>query len=206
MYKGTLDEHMVKHTNIAAFACNICGKTYKHRKGLSNHKKIHEPAKHVCEKCGRKFFRKEYLLEHIKTHRDKEQCSSCKAVVFLDKHVCKKDRKPQFPCDVCGKLFRRRRYLQEHIRCLHMRAESYNCTKCDKTFSFRSGLYNHYKKYCGLQNWNNHDMKTSPLGITTHEAANTTLIDEFANTADPNEATSHNEPSHLDLQCLPSSL
>ena len=28
---------------------------------------------------------------------------------------------------------------------------------------------------------------------------------EFANTVDPDE-TAHNEPSHLDLQCLPSSL
>ena len=31
----------------------------------------------------------------------------------------------------------------------------------------------------------------------------TQKIAEFANTADPDE-TAHNEPSHLDLQCLPS--
>ena len=38
----------------------------------------------------------------------------------------------------------------------------------------------------------------------THKAANTT-ISEFANTVDPDERA-HNEPPHLDLQCLPSSL
>ena len=38
----------------------------------------------------------------------------------------------------------------------------------------------------------------------TLKAPNTTIA-EFANTADPDE-TAHNEPSHLDLQCLPSSL
>ena len=38
----------------------------------------------------------------------------------------------------------------------------------------------------------------------THKAPNTTIA-EFANTIDPDEAT-HNAPSHLDLQCLPSSL
>ena len=38
----------------------------------------------------------------------------------------------------------------------------------------------------------------------THEAPNTTTV-EFVNTVDPDE-TSHYEPSHLDLQCLPSSL
>ena len=32
-----------------------------------------------------------------------------------------------------------------------------------------------------------------------------TKISEFANTADPDEMA-HNELSHLDLQCLPSSL
>ena len=35
------------------------------------------------------------------------------------------------------------------------------------------------------------------------KAPNTTKA-EFANTVDPDE-TAHNEPSHLDLQCLPSS-
>ena len=38
----------------------------------------------------------------------------------------------------------------------------------------------------------------------TLKAQNTTIA-EFANTADPDEMA-HNEPSHLDLQCLPSSL
>ena len=38
----------------------------------------------------------------------------------------------------------------------------------------------------------------------TLKAPNTTIA-EFANTVDPDE-TAHNEPSHLDLQCLPSSL
>ena len=36
----------------------------------------------------------------------------------------------------------------------------------------------------------------------TLKAPNTTIA-EFANTADPDETT-HYEPSHLDLQCLPS--
>ena len=38
----------------------------------------------------------------------------------------------------------------------------------------------------------------------TLNAPNTTIA-KFANTVDPEERA-HNEPSHLDLQCLPSSL
>ena len=37
-----------------------------------------------------------------------------------------------------------------------------------------------------------------------HKAPNTTIA-EFANTVDPDEMA-HNEPSHQDLQCSPSSL
>ena len=40
--------------------------------------------------------------------------------------------------------------------------------------------------------------------ILTLMAPNTTIA-EFENTADPDEMA-HNEPSHLDLQCLPSCL
>ena len=40
--------------------------------------------------------------------------------------------------------------------------------------------------------------------VLTLKAPNTTIA-EFANTVDPDE-TAHNEPSHLDLQCLSYSL
>ena len=47
------------------------------------------------------------------------------------------------------------------------------------------------------------NMKIKLLTNINPKAPNTTIA-EFANTADPDE-TAHNEPSHLDLQCLPSS-
>ena len=39
--------------------------------------------------------------------------------------------------------------------------------------------------------------------VLTRKSPNTKIA-EFANTVDPDE-TAHHEPSHLDLQCLPSS-
>ena len=42
------------------------------------------------------------------------------------------------------------------------------------------------------------------MKLLTRKAPNPTKA-EFANAVDPDE-TAHNEPSHLDLQCLPSSL
>ena len=46
--------------------------------------------------------------------------------------------------------------------------------------------------------------KAVSILILTRKAPNTTRA-EFANTVDPDEKA-HYEPSHLDLQCLPSSL
>ena len=46
-------------------------------------------------------------------------------------------------------------------------------------------------------------LKLVAAPLITHKAPNT-MIAEFANTADPDEMA-HNEPSHQDLQCLPSS-
>ena len=45
---------------------------------------------------------------------------------------------------------------------------------------------------------------SSEQRFLTCKAPNTTIA-EFANTVDPDETT-HNEQSHLDLKCLPSSL
>ena len=47
-----------------------------------------------------------------------------------------------------------------------------------------------------------HNCNEQMRKVLTLKAPNTTIA-EFANTADPDE-TAHNEPSHLDLQCLPS--
>ena len=47
-------------------------------------------------------------------------------------------------------------------------------------------------------------IRLAPVVLLTRKAPNTTIC-EFANLLDPDE-TAHNEPSHLDLQCLPSSL
>ena len=49
-----------------------------------------------------------------------------------------------------------------------------------------------------------HSVCQDMLIYLTRKTPNATIA-EFANTVDPDE-TAHNEPSHLDLQCLPSSL
>ena len=46
--------------------------------------------------------------------------------------------------------------------------------------------------------------KVSKYKLLTGKVPNTTIA-EFANTVDPDETT-HNEPSHQDLKCLPSNL
>ena len=55
-----------------------------------------------------------------------------------------------------------------------------------------------------MTNDENKDVTSHHGAPLTRKAPNTTIA-VFANTVDPDEMA-HNEPSHLDLQCLPSSL
>ena len=156
VYKDSLNQHMLTHTDVATVACPICGKSFKQRGSMYKHKAIHGPGKYICDTCGRRFDRKEYLLAHVKTHGDKQQCGACKIMVYhLDKHICKADKADsQHYCTTCGMSFRQKRYLYEHIRYNHkMRSDSYKCQICEKMFKYRGSLYNH-KKHCKQPNQN----------------------------------------------------
>ena len=156
VYKDSLNQHMLTHTDVATVDCPICGKGFKQRGSMYKHKAMHGPGKYICDTCGRRFDRKEYLLAHLKTHGDKQQCGACKIMVYhLDKHICKADKAdPQHYCTICGMSFRQKRYLYEHIRYNHkMRSDLFKCQICEKTFKYRGSLYNH-KKFCKLPNQN----------------------------------------------------
>ena len=61
-----------------------------------------------------------------------------------------------------------------------------------------------YREVATLSNQSKDIVLKQNGNLLTLIAPNTTIA-KFLNTADPDE-TAHNEPSHLDLQCLPSSL
>ena len=74
----------------------------------------------VCEQCGKGFKRKRGLIQHRKTHSAETPftCGMCgrdfKLKGYLDKHMDMHGQGRFFVCEVCGKGFMRRGFLEKH--------------------------------------------------------------------------------------------
>ena len=60
-----LKAHIITHSGIKPFACQICGKEFGRRPHLKEHEKAHrEEYPYKCTKCNRGFFRPKLFKEH----------------------------------------------------------------------------------------------------------------------------------------------
>jgi KRAB domain-containing zinc finger protein len=104
-----------------AFMCEVCGKSFAQRSGLSHHLPMHSVVKlFTCDVCGKTFRQRSGLTHHKQTH------SAVKA----------------FTCSTCGKSFAQGSGLIHH-RSTHSKVKSFACHVCGKSFAQRSGLAHH---------------------------------------------------------------
>ena len=78
------------------FLCDACGKNFKLKRQLKNHRfKMHSPVKsqYNCNVCEASFFLKSALRSHSKTHED-----------------------PKFKCPKCSKLYKTNFSLKRHFK------------------------------------------------------------------------------------------
>lgn len=95
-----------------SFACEICGKPFKRKEHLFQHRKLHTGERpYVCVSCGKAFSRKEHLVRHAVSHTGQKMHG----------------------CDLCGKSFSRKDNLHKH-RKTHGIAGPYICETCGKSF------------------------------------------------------------------------
>ncbi|XP_065557571.1 zinc finger protein 37-like [Artemia franciscana] len=121
-----------QHKTRNKFECDICNKSYPHRRSLSKHKRRHAKGQqNLCYICGIGLCSPETLNRHMQIHTGEKS----------------------FLCDRCGMQFRLRGTLNDHIK-MHLRKERgqtpdklFECEICRKTLETRRGYTSHVKRH-----------------------------------------------------------
>ena len=136
------------------YACDRCGKTYKLKSSLQNHKSSHREDTHCCPECKTSFKYISGLRKHMKvcSSTDRPRCSYCKKEFkYIKEHERYCDSNPkrsteQHVCTLCKSSFRRQRYLTAHMGYAHGNKQ-YTCEKCPMRFVHRKA-YNIHRGKC----------------------------------------------------------
>lgn len=133
--KEDLAMHKMSH-----YQCKFCDKPFKTRVNLIEHERVHTKEKpFVCEQCGMKFRTKQQMREHAQRHNPEKpyQCEICdrrfSVRTTYKAHVQRHNTETPYLCELCGKSFK----LQSGLRFHKLTHRTFNCTICNKSFSYR---------------------------------------------------------------------
>ena len=149
--QSLLDNHLLAHYEGNPYRCNVCGKSFVEKYGLSKHMNIHTGAGFVCSYCGKVCATNSNLQSHIRIHTGEKNfkcdvCGKCFGYkIQLKEHMVKEHNAgPQLSCSSCGKMYASQGQLNEHMRS-HSDETPFQCKYCGNKYKHRIGQ-KHYKK------------------------------------------------------------
>ena len=140
------------------FVCDVCGRTFETKRGLSGHRHVHDDVEMVaCPRCGKMCKGEGGLSRHLGNHKAREQsagalfvCDVCgrtcatKRGLGIHKATHSEDSVGEFVCPECGKMYSRKMSLASHSKTHGYRPMT--CEICGKEVMGASGLGSHIRR------------------------------------------------------------
>ena len=151
--RNALADHVSKVHLSCPTKCDICNKVFPNIRYMKRHRASHVEPQHCCDICGKMYKIKKAMLDHKKTH-DKNYVRPCFNCHLCSKNFCNRyildchikaehlGQKKSYLCSVCGKSFTTRHSLAEHSNA-HTGAKPHVCDLCGKGFTYESALRDH---------------------------------------------------------------
>lgn len=152
--KGYL-RHLVDHTGVWPFACDLCSKGFIERNQAERHiRTAHTSESYPCPHCPRVFVLPSSYDDHLKAHEEQRgnTCNQCAKYFetqgLYDLHLQTHSRDLHYRCHTCGQGFNKIASLNFHtIVHKHEKAGpntwSHACDVCKKRFKYPGSLAAH---------------------------------------------------------------
>ncbi|XP_015436088.1 PREDICTED: zinc finger protein CKR1-like [Dufourea novaeangliae] len=143
------------------FVCDNCGKAYKWRESLQQHRRLEcgiEP-QFGCIFCGRRFKHKHHLKEHLKRRHkcDQSKLPWINSLPFFA-------YRPSYLCNTCGKTYKWKESLNLHKRMECGISPRFACKICGRRFKHKHHLTKHHKSIHNyVDQWQSIDEPTKEL-------------------------------------------
>ena len=153
--------------------CSICSKIFTKKRNLARHQILHSGVKNFgCSQCDKTFNQAQNLIRHELTHYDADKLFSCNTCSkkFIDQNNLRKHELSHIQASSDANAQQSSGFLSMKYpwtKNLIPSKGHYDCSNCDKTFTYASVLKIHKKLH---RNNNLHGEVTTQAGNDTLEA------------------------------------